>query len=114
MPRVPLVEWPSRSAALVSCTPGPASMVTISMPGLSPSRLMRSSIAPWLACLCRLDAASVTASATWSARAAGKSSRLASARAAPRQAAAALGSSTRSQRMSPGAWAISSPVNATT
>ena len=66
------------------------------------SRAMRSSIDPWLACLCRLDAASVTASASWSARASGNCSRLASASAALRQAAAALASSTRSQRMVPG------------
>ncbi len=89
-------------------------MVTISIPGLPSSLAMRSSIDPWLACLCRLDAASVTASASWSARAAGNSSRLASARAAPRQAAAALGSSTRSQRRSPGAWATSVRLNVTT
>src|SRR6266700_3654453 len=33
MPSVPAVEWPSRTAALTSRTPGPASMVTRSMPG---------------------------------------------------------------------------------
>ena len=114
MPRVPLVEWPSRSAAPVSRRPGPASMVTSSIPGLPPCRAMRSSIDPWPACLSRLDAASVTASASWSARASGNPSRAASATAAPRQAAAALGSSTRSQRRSPGAWAASGRFNVTT
>ena len=98
MPRVPLVEWPSRIAAPASRRPGPASMVTISIPGPSPARVMRSSIEPRLACLCRLDAASVTASTSWSVRSAGNSRRLASAVAAARQPAAALGSSTRSQR----------------
>ena len=73
-------------------------MVTISIPGASPTRVMRSSIDPWRACLCRLDAASVTASTNWSLRSAGNSSRPAKAAAAARQPAAALGSSTRSQR----------------
>ena len=66
-------SWSGRRAAprAASRNPGPASMVTISIPGLPSCLAMRSSIDPWLACLCRLDAASVTASASWSVRAAG-------------------------------------------
>jgi hypothetical protein len=75
-------------------------MLTISIPGRSASRLTRSSIDPPRACLCRFDAASVTASASWPARAAGYWSRPASASAAFRQAPTALASSTASQRMS--------------
>ena len=74
----------------------------------------RSSSEPCRACLCRFEAASVTASASCSARAAsGTPAGLARAWPAARQDGTALASSTASQRMSCGAGALSGQFSAT-
>ena len=75
---------------------------------------MRSSIDPWRACLCRLEAASVTASASWSARAAGNSSRLASASGGAAAGGGGAGILDPQPAHVPGAWAVSDRFNATT
>ena len=84
------------------------------MPGGSLSRLTHSSSDPCSACLCRLEAASVTARASWPMREAENRNRSAKIWTAFRQAGTALASSTLTHRMSCGGGAWSGQLSGTT